>query len=74
MMVILIVIGALPTVTGGLRNKRISGDHPNNSIVEISQNTEKSPGDLRKLVVTQTRVNFSTEIINAISDFILILK
>ena len=33
----------------------MSGDHPNN-IVEIGQNTEKSPGDLRKLAVTQTLV------------------
>ena len=31
-----------------------SGDHPNYSIVEIDQNTEKSPGDLRRLVVIQT--------------------
>ena len=34
----------------------MSGDHPNYSIVEIGQNTEKSPGDLRKLAVTQTLV------------------
>ena len=34
-------------VTGGLGNNRTSGDHPNYSITEISQNTEKSPGDLR---------------------------
>ena len=32
-----------------------SGEHPDYSIFEISQNTEKSPGDL-KLVVTQTPV------------------
>ena len=37
-------------------NKWTSGDHPNNSIVEINQNTEKSPKDLRRLVVTQTPV------------------
>ena len=36
--------------TGGLGNKRSSGDHPNYCI--IGQNTEKSPGDLRKLAVT----------------------
>ena len=36
------------TGTGGLGNKRTSGHHPNYSIVEISQNTKKSPGDLRK--------------------------
>ena len=32
--------------TGRLRNKRTNGDHPNYSIVDIGQNTEKSPGDL----------------------------
>ena len=40
--------------TGGLGNKRTSGDHPNYSIVEIGQNTEKSPGDLGRLAITQT--------------------
>ena len=40
--------------TRRLGNKRMSGDHPNNSIVEIGQNTKKSPGDLRGLVVAQT--------------------
>ena len=30
---------------GGLGNKRTSGDHTIYSIVEISQNTEKSPED-----------------------------
>ena len=45
-----IVIGDLSTVSeeilkglGGLGNKRTSGDYANNSIVEILQNTEKSP-------------------------------
>ena len=32
-------------VTGGLGKKRTSGEHPNNSIVEIGQNIWKSPGD-----------------------------
>ena len=57
------VISALGTVskgleqgTGGFGNKTTSGDHPNYSIVEIGQNTEKSPGDLRRLAVTQTPV------------------
>ena len=40
------------TETGGLENKRMSGDHPNDSTNEISQNTEKNPEDLRRLVVT----------------------
>ena len=38
--------------TGGLGNKRTSGDHPNYSIVEIGQNTEQSAG----LAVSQTPV------------------
>ena len=40
------------TGTGGLGNKRTKRDHPNNSIVVISQNTKKSPVDLKKLAVT----------------------
>ena len=34
----------------------MSGDHPNNSNIENGQNTEKCPGDLRRLAVTQTPV------------------
>ena len=37
--------------TGKLKNKRMSRIYPNNSSIKISQNTEKSPGDLRRLVV-----------------------
>ena len=40
--------------TGGLWNKRTCGDFTN--IIEISPNTEKSPGDLRRLAITQTSV------------------
>ena len=40
----------------GLGNKKTSGNHPNYSIIEIGQNTEKSPGDLRRLAVIQTPV------------------
>ena len=56
------VIGSKGTVTKGLEhterfgNNRTSGDCPKYSIVEISQNTENSPGDLKKLVVTQIPV------------------
>ena len=39
--------------TGGFGNKRTSGDHPNYSIIEIDQNTEKSPGDFRRFSVTK---------------------
>ena len=42
--------------TGGLRGKGPSGDHPNYSIIENGQNTEKCPGDLRWLAVTQAPV------------------
>ena len=37
--------------SGGLENKRTSGVHPKYIIVEINQNTEKSPVDLRRLAV-----------------------
>ena len=40
--------------TGGLGNLRITGDHSSYFIIVINQNTEKSPGDLRRLAVTQT--------------------
>ena len=43
-------------VTGGLENKRTSGDHQDNYIIEIGQNNNKSSGDLRRLAVTQTSV------------------
>ena len=42
--------------TGGIGNKSTSGHYPNNSIVKIGQNTEKSPGDLKRLVVAQALV------------------
>ena len=42
------------TGNGGFGNKRMSGDHPNYSIVEIGQNTTKSPGDLKWFANTQT--------------------
>ena len=52
-----IIFGAIGTVTvgtvtGGLGNQGTSGDHSNHSIVEIGQNSKKSPSDLRRLVVT----------------------
>ena len=42
--------------TGGFGNKRTSGDHPKYCIVQISKNTEKSPGKLR-FTATQTLVS-----------------
>ena len=47
------------TRTGGLGNNRMSRDHPNDRIIKIDQNTEKSPGDLRRLAVIQTSVKTS---------------
>ena len=35
-------------------------DHPDYNIVEIGQNTQKIPGDLRILAVTQTPVKKSS--------------
>ena len=61
--IISIVIDAFGTVTIGLSKGtgvlgswRASEDHPNYTIVENGQNTEKTPGDLRRLAVTQTPV------------------
>ena len=42
--------------TGRAGNRRSSRDHPNHGIAQIGQNTEKSPGDLRRLSVTRTPV------------------
>ena len=59
---IIIVLGALATVqrigkgTGGLGNKRASGNHPKNRIMEIGQDIEKSPECMSRLAVTQTPV------------------
>ena len=40
--------------TGGHGNIKTSGDHPNYGIIKNDENTEKSPGDLRRLTVTKT--------------------
>ena len=53
-----ILIGALGSYTKELVQglddlvKRTSEDHANYGIVDIGQNTDKSPGDLRSLAVT----------------------
>ena len=39
--------------TGGLGKKRTGGDHSNYNIFENGPNTEKCPGDIRKIAVTQ---------------------
>ena len=60
--VIQVVIGAfgmIPKKAGGVGNRRMSRDHPNYSIVEVGQNTEKSPEDLRRVSVTQIPVKYN---------------
>ena len=61
--VIPIVIGTLGTGTKGLimglEDLKIRGQVetiPSYCVIEISKNTEKSPGDLMRLAVTQTPV------------------
>ena len=44
--------------SGGHGSNRTSGDHPNYCIIENGQNTETSPGDLRRLAVTQTPAKY----------------
>ena len=41
---------------GGFGRWRPSGEHPKDSIIENGQNTEKTPGDMRRLALTQTPV------------------
>ena len=48
-MIIIIII-----IIGKLGNKRINRDHQNYNIIENIQNTEKSPGEMRRLAVTET--------------------
>ena len=45
-----------------LGGRRTSGDHPNYNITENGLNTEKSPGDLRRLAVTQAPVKSKTDL------------
>ena len=42
--------------TGGVGGESTSRDYSNDSIIQNSQNTEKSPGGLRRLALTQTLV------------------
>ena len=42
----------------GLSGRRTRGDHPNYNIFKNTKNTEKSPGVLRRLAVTQTPVKY----------------
>ena len=45
-------------IAGIARNRRTIWDHPNYSITKIGQNTEKSPGDLKGLIVIQIPVKY----------------
>ena len=51
--ILIVAFGTVTKETGGLGNKKTSGDHSNYSIIEIGLNTEKSPGYLGKLAVIQ---------------------
>ena len=57
-----VVTGALGTVLNAwkgdrrVENRRMNRHHSNYSIVEIGQNIEKSPGNVKRLAVTLTRV------------------
>ena len=42
--------------TGGFEGRRMGGHHPSYNVIENSQNTEMSPGNLRRLAVTQIPV------------------
>ena len=46
-------VTVVPIVVG---RQGASRDHPDKSIIKICQNTEKSPGDMRRLGVSQTSV------------------
>ena len=52
----LVRLGRIGKRTGRLEKKSTNRDNPNNRIIKIDQNTGKSPGDLRRLDVTQTLV------------------
>ena len=43
---------------GRVGNRRMNRDYPNYSIVNIGWNTEKSPGVLGRVIVTQTPVKY----------------
>ena len=47
--------------------KGTSRDHPNYSIAQIGQNTKKIPGDLGRLVLTQTGIDAPSSILPRLS-------
>ena len=64
------------TGTGGLGNKRTSGDHPNYSIIEIGQNTERLEetcclgNSSEKLSANVGLVGWLVGLFNSISTFV----
>ena len=57
--------------TGRVGNNRTSGD----GIIKISQNTEKSPGDLRRFAITQTPVrNHRLTLVGKLEKEYIIIK
>ena len=60
--IIIIIIGAFGTVSKrllkGLEAWKLADEwrHPNDGIIENGQNTKKSPGDFKRLALTQTPV------------------
>ena len=61
------------TRTGGLGNSRISGDHSNYCIIEISQNTEKSPGETWGLSDSSERPSANTDAKNSQGVMMIII-
>ena len=51
--------------TRGLGNKRTSGDNPNYSIADISQNAEKSPGELRRHSDSSEKLSANADVKNS---------
>ena len=54
----------IDTGTVGLGNKKTSGVHPSYSFIKIGQNTEKSPGYLRRLAAIQSPVRKTRKGVN----------
>ena len=59
--------------TGGLGNKRASGNHPNESIIKLGQNTWENPKDLERLDVTETYAGVKNSQMRKIIMIIIII-
>ena len=51
------------TKTRELGNKSANRDHPNYCIIEIGLNTQKSPGDLRRLIIQTPVRNYQLTLV-----------